>query len=446
MGFKRHRLTLVTTLFLMVICSIALGWTLFASKLHLAIVLVFLILTEVLFLYRLMIRAQNEILFFFKALENDDTSISYRSAHRSRFTDELHRYLNVLNESFREMKLNHEKRERYFSQILENLSSGLLVVSKTGHVNHINQEALRLFNMPQLTHLKALSEVDDKLHSTLNKLKSLEKSEFTLQDPEVGQKKVLGLQSIEINLRGEDVRVITVQDLSAEMERKEIDDWIRLIRILSHEIMNSLAPITSISTTLKEVWEEDIEQDFSDPKVRQTLRGLDAIAEQSEGLTTFFESYRMLSRIPDPSWEDFLVCGFFDKLETLAINNKENEGIAFTFFCQDPGLTLHADEQMITQVMLNLIKNAAQALDGIVDPIISVQAKTDENSKVLLSVTDNGHGIPADIVDEIFLPFFTTRKKGTGVGLSYSRQVMNMNGGTIELDSVQGTTVFRLLF
>ncbi len=446
MGFKKYRLTLGLTIFLVVICSGALGWALFSSKLHLAIVLVFLILTEVLFLYRLIIRTQNEILFFFKALQNDDTSISYRSSHRSRFTDELHHYLNVLNESFREMKLNHEKRERYFSQILENLSSGLLVVSKTGHVNHINQEALRLFNMPQLTHLKALSEVDEKLHSTLNKLKSLEKSEFTLQDPEVGLKKVLGLQAIEINLRGEDVRVITVQDLSAEMERKEIDDWIRLIRILSHEIMNSLAPITSISTTLKEVWEEDTEKDASDPKIRQTLRGLDAIAEQSEGLTTFFESYRTLARIPDPSRVDFSVCAVFDKLETLAINNKENEGIEFSFSCEDPGLTVYADEQMITQVMLNLIRNAAQALDGVEDPIISVQAKTDENSKVSLSVTDNGHGIPADIADEIFLPFFTTRLKGTGVGLSYSRQVMNMNGGTMDLDSVPGRTEFRLLF
>ncbi len=428
MGFKKHRLTLGLTIFLVVICSGALGWALFSSKLHLAIVLIFLILTEVLFLYRLLNRTQNEILFFFKALQNDDTSISYRSAHRGRFTDELHHYLNVLNESFREMKMNHEKREQYFSQILENISSGLLVISKTGHVNHINQDALRLFNIQQLTHIKALSEVDGKLYSILHKLKPLEKNEFTLLGPEVGLKKVLGLQAIEINLRGEDVRVITVQDLSAEMERKEIDDWIRLIRILSHEIMNSLAPITSISTTLKEVWEEDTEKDASDPKIRQTLRGLDAIAEQSEGLTTFFESYRTLARIPDPSREDFSVCAVFDKLETLAINNKENEGIEFSFSCEDPGLTVYADEQMITQVMLNLIRNAAQALDGVEDPIISVQAKTDENSKVSLSVTDNGHGIPADIADEIFLPFFTTRLKGTGVGLSYSRQVMNMNG------------------
>ncbi len=446
MGFKGHKLSLGILLGLLAVCSMGFGWALSSSRLHLALVLFIVILTLIFLLFRLQSRTQNQILFFFKALENDDTSLTYHSSHKSKFTDELHHYLNVLNESFREMKMNHEKREQYFSQILENLSSGLLVVSKTGHVNHINQEALRLFTIPQLTHIKALSEVDEKLHSILQSLNSLEKSEITLQLAEVGPKKVLGLQAIEINLRGEDVKVITVQDLSAEMERKEIDDWIRLIRILSHEIMNSLAPITSISTTLKEVWEEDTEKDASDPKIRQTLKGLDAIAEQSEGLTTFFESYRVLSRIPDPSKRDFSVCAFFDKLETLAINNKENERIAFTFSCEDPGLTVYADEQMITQVMLNLIKNAAQALDGIADPVISVQAIPCADSKASLSVTDNGHGIPADIADEIFLPFFTTRLKGTGVGLSYSRQVMNMNGGTMDLDSVPGRTEFRLLF
>lgn len=446
MGFKQQKLSLGILLGLMVVSSMGLGWALFSSRLHLGIMLIILVLAEIFLLYNLQSRTQNQILFFFKALENDDTTLSYRSNHRSKFTDELHRYLNVLNESFREMKMNHEKREQYFSLILENLSSGLLVISKAGHVNHINREALRLFNLPQLSHIKALSEVDEDLYFTLNNLQSKAKCEFSLKLPDVGLKRVLSLQALEINLRGEHVKVVTVQDMSAEMERKEINDWIRLIRILSHEIMNSLAPITSISTTLKEVWEEDEAVNISDPKITQTLKGLKAIAEQSEGLTTFFESYRMLSRIPDPEKQDFSVCALFDKLETLASSNRENEGINLSFVCEDPGLKLHADEQMITQVMLNLIKNAAEAVEGVVDPSISVQAREFEASKVSFTVRDNGHGIPANIADEIYLPFFTTRGKGTGVGLSFCRQVMNMHGGVIEMDSHPGRTVFRLLF
>ncbi len=269
-----------------------------------------------------------------------------------------------------ETRISNELREHYFSRILESLSSGLMVIAKTGHINHINNEALSLFNVPHLTHIKALAGPHQKLHSTVVGLQSLEKAEITFLDKDLGMKKTLGLQAVEVNLRGEDVMIVTIQDLSAEMERKEIDDWVRLIRIMSHEIMNSLAPITSISTTLKEVWSEpdDGNPDARGQKIRQTVKGLDAIAEQSEGLTTFFESYRVLSRIPDPVMKDFSVCGLFEKLETLEIHNPETIGISITFNCEDPELVLHADEQMITNVMLNLIKNAAQALESVKEP------------------------------------------------------------------------------
>ncbi len=229
------------------------------------------------------------------------------------------------------------------------------------------------------------------------------------------------------------------------MEQKEIDDWIRLIRVMSHEIMNSLAPITSISTTLKELWDEEKQKGpESGSKISQTIRGLDAIAEQSEGLTSFFESYRVLSRIPDPVKKAFPLCGMFEKLEVLVTHMQESSA-GISFLCTDPELKLLADEQMITQVMLNLIKNASQALAGKADPKIEIEARQNEQG-IQISVADNGPGIPDEIAEEIFLPFFTTREKGTGVGLSYSRQVMILNGGSIHFSSEPGRTVFRLGF
>jgi len=430
---------------LLVISSAGLGWALISARMHLAITFLLAVTMAVCFLYRLLTRSHKEILFFFKALENDDTSISYSSTHSNKFIDELNHYMNQLNQSFQEMKVDHELREQYFNRILENLSSGLMVIAKTGHINQVNAEALRLFNVTKLTHIRALAEVDPKLYKSLSGMQSNSRLECTLQNEEIGIKKVLGMQCVEINLKGEDVRIITIQDLSVQMERKEIDDWIRLIRVMSHEIMNSLAPITSISTTLKEEW-SDQQEGAADPRIGKTLKGLDAIAEQSEGLTTFFESYRVLSRIPDPVIKKFSLCTLFDKLETLVNHNPENTAIHITFRCEDASLKLQADEQMITQVMLNLIKNAAQALEEIEKPAISVEALQMDEDQILLKVTDNGPGIPQDMADEIFLPFFTTRKKGTGVGLSYSRHVMNMNGGKIEFDSQPGKTEFRLLF
>jgi len=318
-----------------------------------------------------------------------------------------------------------------------------------GHINQINLEALRLLNLQQLTHLKALSPKYPGLGSRIREMRSLDRSELTLVDRETGLKKILGLQKVDIKLKGEEVSLLTLQDLSAGMERKEIDDWIRLIRVMSHEIMNSLAPITSISTTLREVWSghgsPGTGTGASEKTIEQTIKGLDAIAEQSEGLTTFFESYRVLSRIPDPVKTEFSVGSLLQKLETLVEHYRENKQLRLSIACAEPDHKICADEQMIIQVMLNLIKNAVQAVEGMEQAVILVSMHT-RDTQMILEVTDNGEGIPSELYDEIFMPFFTTRKKGTGVGLSYSRQVMSLHGGRIEFDSRPGKTRFRLVF
>ena len=449
MGSRSFHIKLFALLVLLVISAAVLGWALSSSRMHLAILLGIVILVGAVFIFQQLTRSNREVLFFFRALENDDTSINYSSSHRNKFIDELHQHLNKVNGNFQELKLSNELRERYFSQILEHLSSGLIVISKTGHINHINNEALRLLNLPKLTHIRVLSQLYPGFYGRIRDMKSLDHSEIKLQDGETGIKRVLGLQVVEINLKGEDVRVLTLHDLSAGMERKEVDDWIRLIRIMSHEIMNSLAPITSISSTLREVWTEHessrVGNKASEATIQQTLKGLDAIAEQSAGLTTFFESYRVLSRIPDPVIKEFAVCGIFEKLETLVDHYKTDSSLGISFECDDQELKIQADEQMITQVMLNLIKNAVQAMEMLEKAEIIVSALPQEN-RVVLKVTDNGEGIPPEISDEIFMPFFTTRRKGTGVGLSYSRQVMAMNNGRIEFDSQAGRTQFRLVF
>lgn len=449
MGFRTYHIKLIVLLVLLLISATMLGWALSFSRIHLAILLGIVIIAGIVFIFQLLTRTNRDILFFFRALENDDTSIKYSSRHRNSFIDELHQYLNSVNVNFQELKLNNEQKEQYFSRILKHLSSGLLVISKKGYVNQINEEALRLLNLPQLTHLKALSQLYPGLHHKIESMRSLDKAELTVKNGETGLKRVLGLQLVELNLGGEEVRLVTLHDLSAGMERKEIDDWIRLIRVMSHEIMNSLAPITSISTTLREVWTEHesnrVGNKSSEATIQQTLKGLDAIAEQSEGLTTFFESYRVLSRIPDPVIKEFVVCGLFEKLETLVSHYKEDDRLLISFECSDSDLKIQADEQMINQVLLNLIKNAVQAVKGTIAPEISVSCVLIEK-RIVLKVSDNGEGIPPEISDEIFMPFFTTRQKGTGVGLSYSRQVMAMNGGRIEFDSQPGRTQFRLLF
>lgn len=439
----------ITLIVLLVITAGLLGWALSEARIHMAILLAMGILAVAGILYLRMTSINREILYFFRALENDDTSLKYNADHRNSLIDELHRHLNRVNENFQNIQLNNELREQYFGKVLDHISSGLIVISKTGHVDQVNEEALRLLNLQQLTHVKVLSQTHPGLGSRIAEMNSLERSELTLVDRETGMKKALGLQMVKITLRGEEVSLLTLQDLSAGLERKEIDDWIRLIRVMSHEIMNSLAPITSISTTLKELWSEQESRgsgtEVPGSTIQQTFKGLDAIAEQSEGLTTFFESYRVLSRIPDPVKREFKIRQLYEKIETLVDHYREPGRLKIDFECAYPGLKITADEQMITQVLLNLVKNAVQAVEALEQGTISVSAEANQN-RVVLSVADNGEGIPPEIRDEIFMPFFTTRKKGTGVGLSYSRQVMAMNDGRIEFESRPGRTQFRLIF
>lgn len=428
------------------VSSICLGWALSAGYYHLSIILGILVLIQIFLLFQRLSKTLREVLFFFKALKNDDTSVHYSSHRSNHLMAELGHYLNELNKNFSQMKVDHDLREQYFMRILENLSGGLLVVTKTGHVNHINPRALSLFDLPNMTHIKALKGIDAELYELVSNLRPGKKGEISLKPKEKMGKMQLDLQCTGLNLQGEDVRIITVQDLSVEMEQKEIENWIRLIRVMSHEIMNSLAPITSISTTLKSLWAEGTKESSSmDDNILRTIKGLDAIAEQSEGLTTFFESYRILSRIPDPVLKDFSVCTMFEKVETLVKHYPENKNISISFTCNDASAHILADEQMIIQVLLNLIKNAAQALEGKKDASIDVSARQEKEGMQLI-VMDNGPGISAEIANDIFLPFFTTREKGTGVGLSYSRQVMHLNGGNINFESSKNQTMFRLSF
>lgn len=449
MKFKPYHISLIILIILIVISSVILGLALSADRIHLAIMLVLGIILVVTVLYLRLTRFNREILYFFRALENNDTSLKFSSNHRNRLIDELHRHMKRVNKAFQDMQVKNEVREQYFSKVLEHLSSGLMVISGTGFVNQVNEEALRLLNLQGLTHIKALAQAYPGLGARIGEMKSMDRSELSLVDRETGRRKILGLQLVEINLKGEEVKLLTLQDLSAGMERKEIDDWIRLIRLMSHEIMNSLAPITSISTTLKEVWSElvssGMDVEMSEASVKQTLKGLDAIAEQSKGLTTFFESYRMLSRIPDPVKKEFRLCGLFDKLETLVAHFREHMKLDIHFECVDPEMVINSDEQMINQVLLNLIKNSVEAVEKTASAEILVSSKNTEEG-IVVAVTDNGEGIPPEISGEVFMPFFTTRKKGTGVGLSYSRQVMAIHGGRIEFDSQNGRTQFRLIF
>jgi len=234
----------------------------------------------------------------------------------------------------------------------------------------------------------------------------------------------------EIRIRNEALRILAMNDINNELNEKEIDSWIRLTRVLTHEIMNSVTPITSLSETLLNRSHTENEE------IRQ---GLQTISSTGKGLLTFVESYRKFTRIPTPEPSLFYVKGFAERMTELARHQEPCSHIIIRTQVTPSDLLLYADENLVAQVVINILKNAIQAIGTQPDGKIGLSAYSNKQEEVILEITNNGPPIPEEIANHIFVPFFTTKAGGSDIGLSVSRQIMRLSGGSIELHSGKET-------
>ena len=250
-------------------------------------------------------------------------------------------------------------------------------------------------------------------------------------------------------MRNKNYVLVSVQNIQTELEEKEMEAWQKLIRVLTHEIMNSITPISSLASTINLMInshppEENV---FSDEKLKDIIDAVNTIQKRSEGLIHFVDNYRNLTRIPKPNFQIFLVKELFDRVEKLMKQRLLDQNIKFDCTVYPSSLTLTADSEMIEQVLINLIINAMSALVGRGNPEINLSARLNERGKVVIRVTDNGFGIPEDVQEKIFIPFYTTKKDGSGIGLSLSRQIIRAHGGNIRVSSIPNKeTTFTLRF
>jgi signal transduction histidine kinase len=245
--------------------------------------------------------------------------------------------------------------------------------------------------------------------------------------------------------------ILSIQDIKNELDEKEIQSWMKLIRVLMHEIMNSITPITSLSESLFAIYSKDglpvSPEKVNERTITSTLQGLNVIKEQGKGLMSFVESYRKLTRIPDPEKKSFKVADLLSRVKVLYDSLEKSDTIKLSFSLTNPDLEITADQNLISQVLLNLIKNAIEANEENPSGMIRVIAGVDKDYRPEICVIDNGPGISEAILDQIFVPFFTTRENGSGIGLSISRQIMRVHGGNLKVRSVPSNeTVFCLNF
>ena len=387
-------------------------------------------------------RILRKVMYMLDALE--DKEMNFRFDEKSLFSRALHRTLNRIRLIFEKERQEISEQERYYGQMLDCVNTGIVVVDlnerSKGRVLYNNKAATNILGVSSLSNIRQLANVSSELESCFDTV-SVGNNEMKVSFyNEKGQISLSVVATLAF-LQGKDVKIIVLNDISNEMSHNEEISWNKLIRVLTHEIMNTVTPIASLSRTLSQ--ELDSKSDDC-PFERNNLKlGLETIAESSKGLIKFVDTYRSLTRISTPVKKAFYLKELVDRVRQLTSKQINDVGAKLLYVEKSDDILLYADEDQISQVFVNLIKNALQAHAMLIE----ITAEIDFAETVVIHVSNNGKPINKENYDDIFVPFYTTKQEGTGVGLSLSRQIMRLHNENISLVcSNEKNTVFKLQF
>lgn len=388
---------------------------------------------------------------FFESVRYSDFAIRFSSAKdKGDSFAEVNRQFNEVLEAFRQTRAEKEANLLFLNTIVQHLSAGILVFDAQSGVLVSNSAAFQLLGVYRLHHLHDLPERHKALTQFVQKLTSKGKM---LYQPETNRQ--LAVQGVSVSLQGRAVRLLTLQNIHPELQRKEVDAWRNLTRVLRHEIMNSVTPIVSLVETAQEIVKQDLPKNAATADLTEAL---DVVAVRSRGLVNFVEAYRSFSAIPQPRMEDISAKNLLERVVQLAASETKDLNIKIESFVQPETLRFHADAGQLEMVLLNLVKNAREAMAGLEFRVegleeahpstlnlqpstskrITLRAGADDKGRSFIEVEDNGPGIPTELLEEIFIPFFTTKPTGSGVGLSISKQIMQLHGGDIRVSTSTG--------
>ena len=373
--------------------------------------------------YRLYTYHTRKVAFLLDAIENDDSAVHFYEHVVDKDASKVNAMLNRIARILQNIKKETVQREKYYELIMDFVETGIVVLDEKGNVFQKNQKVLKLLGLEVLTHVKQLSHISENVEKALMEAMPGQKKqvEYSTERGIVN----LSMQVSGITIQDKPLRIIALNDINHELDEREIDSWIRLTRVLTHEMMNSLTPVTSLSETLL-----TLPGTQKDEELRQ---GLETIHTTGKGLVNFVMSYRKLTRLPSPDPTLFDVCPFLERMMKLALHQHSYPNIRMILEEVKEDLMVFADESLLTQVMTNLLKNAVQAIGDTEEGEIRIRAFCDDQDLVRIEVSNNGPKISPEVAGQMFVPFFTTKKEGSGIGLSLSKQIMRLQGGSITL-------------
>jgi nitrogen fixation/metabolism regulation signal transduction histidine kinase len=452
MGYKSFRIICTVRIVLLAATILLLIYllqqtSLFATSLIVGAVVV----VQIISLIHYVEKTNRDLARFLASIKYSDFSQTFSTGQRGSAFQELNAAFAEVISEFQRARSEKETQYRYLQTLVQHIGLAILSFDQAGNVDLINNAAKRLLRVSHLKNIKSLQSFSPRLVQTLLSSRAGEKTLVKVEDED--ETLTLAVYATEFRLPDRSITLVSMQDIESELAEQEMAAWQKLIRVLTHEIMNSVTPIASLASTVNDLVGK-AQESSKDGSVQVSLEAKEDIREaastihrRSEGLLHFVDAYRNLTRIPKPNFEIFPVANLLERVAQLMKAQVEKKGVQLGIEVEPKSLELTADPELVEQVVINLVLNAIEAVMDKVDGRVELKSRLDDRGRVLIAVTDNGTGITDDVKEKVFTPFFTTKKDGSGIGLSLSRQIMRLHRGSIAFKSTPNeATAFTLRF
>ncbi|MGD2099385.1 MAG: ATP-binding protein [Desulfobacterales bacterium] len=444
---KRFAIICVVRVLLLSGCICLLAYLLFKTDFVAAsIFLGLMIVYQIFSLIRYVTKTNRDLNRFLLSIKHSDFSQSFTTKIDGSGFKELNTAFSDVTREFQRAKIEKEEHFRFLQTIIDHVGIALIAYDVDGRVELINNAAKKLLKIPRLGDIHDIGAASPGLADKLSNISPGAKDLFKLKQ---GDNLLhLSIYATGFVLRQQQLILVAMQNIQNELEEREMISWQNLIRVLTHEIMNSITPIASLASTANGLLKGDKEckvPEELNEVMTDVGHAVKTIEKRSQGLITFIDNYRKLTRIPKPDFKIVQVKDLFERVKSLMGDQIEKNAVRFKSEIDPQSLTITADPALIEQVLINLCKNSVEAVNGVSHPKIKLKAGTDGLGNPVIKVIDNGKGIPEEVVERIFIPFFTTKPEGSGIGLSLSRQIIRLHKGTIGVTSTpKEKTVFKL--
>lgn len=446
MFYKKFYFQIVLRVMLILANTIGIGIIFGDNRLFFnQIILALILIGQVLELIRFVNHTNRELTKFLLAIKYSDFSINFQKTNQGKSFSQLYQAFTEIIQAYKETKIEKEAQFQYLREVVSHINVGIISLENDEDIVLMNRPAEMILGIEGVRNWQIFKEKKPEFGQAVE---YLGKGRTLIELTSNGDTKTLSVDISSILLLGKNYKLITFQDIKGEIEQKEIEAWHKLIRILTHEIMNSVTPISSLTETMQMMLEKNGEprplSDIDQETINDIRFSLGTIQKRSEGMMDFIDDYRKLTRVPKPKPEATKVKELFDRIRVLMQQALNKNGVELMTETDDTVIDM--DSQLIEQVLINMVTNSIHALAGVNQPEIILACEVSDGAKAII-IQDNGQGIPEKELKEIFVPFFTTKQHGSGIGLSLSKQIIAAHGGTIKVTSKPGEgTTFKMRF